>query len=169
MSTHPIQLHPNWVVTLLVVLLPTTEQDRPSIIEELERALAGSAPFACWSGDRIFVSSHFHGPESSAKDQAMEAVTGTINDLRLDPIKVECDQTAQVGEVRAALSRGDSALPVYDSISDVAQKLGVSKQRTSALLERGKLPAPKCRIGRSVGFDSAEIDDFVQQRKEAHG
>jgi len=52
----------------------------------------------------------------------------------------------------------------YLTVSDIAERIGVTPKTWTSWVARGKAPAPDYRLGRTPGWEPATIDEWIQRR-----
>lgn len=151
-----------WSVALLVAA-PEGATDVACLADRAMQALdrAGAADLAVSSGDRDvalrFTVVAGGADQAVAEGVALWAACAATAGMAGWPL-VQAD--AATYEVRAEQFRS-SAVPPLVGVAEVAEMLGVTKQRVSALGREDRLPAPVARLASGPVWSAEGIEQFV--------
>jgi hypothetical protein len=123
--------------------------------DQVVEALAGRGPAVSVGPRDVGVRFTVHAPDAeSASFQAMRAFRQVLPDLEVIAIDVQTidEQERQLAE---------SNIPELLGVSEVAEALGVSKQRVAELAESESFPAPIVRLKAGPIWERSAIARFL--------
>jgi hypothetical protein len=125
--------------------------------DDVIEALTGHGPALSVANDEVSVRFSIDAPSvEDACQDALALFRNILPDLRVFRIEVE---TADELDMRLAADD----VPELLGVAELAQALGVSKQRISELTELGRFPAPVARLKAGPVWQRSAIARFVRR------
>ncbi|GEM_PF-6964421 len=157
-----------WMITVCAFLAGTSKVVEASVelcLDQLMKELKGHALAVGRQGRRLLVTMSVCATPDLPFGESMERVRVALSRCGFEADELEVLSATPRTEIAEAIAVG--AEPHLWSSTDVAARLGISRQRVHTMMQTGKLPHADCFVGRAAGFERARIEAFAREREES--
>lgn len=131
-------------------------------LDQILEFLAPLGSTASLDGDLLVVTMSVQGFIDEGLARAKEFLIAAMEHAGVDDYQIV---TANIVKEHDVLRPRPDQDPIHLlSVTEVAKKLGVSKQRVSAMVKSGRLPPPAARVGNAPGFLEEQLSDAIAER-----